>query len=418
MKNFIIIVATVLSVAIIGVGVYFIISEINNNQSTDDSSNQTELEKEGYVFNDEVGVYEKPGEKAKEVLVNFTQSSASLKSTYVVKSTITHVVFEGESYKKYTDFSIKIASRTDTVYIELKNFAFQAQKGNVGLDASGVTAMQTVYLIINGNCEIIGGSGTNGGQGTGYSVTAGVNNARSGNSGTDATSGQNGILANTLNISIQEGASLIVTGGNGGNGGGGGNGEGSNGPGKSVAGKGGDGGNGGAGGNALSINNALSITNNGALKFAGGIGGNGGKGGSGGSGTVQYQLDDPDHGGNGGKGGNGGDGGFAIHCKDYSCEITVKGLSVTLVGGNGGNGASGGNGGNSKKTTAYKAGNAGSAGRGGNGGDGSVAIAITSENFDEIGGKGGIGGKSGNAGESNGTYGSSADDGYDGKSYA
>lgn len=176
---------------------------------------KNELEKEGYTFNDNTGTYEKEGDKANEILVNFTKNDTALNSNYVVKSNVDHIVFEGEAYREYTDFSIKIASRSTSVYVELKNFSYRAAKGRIAFDASGVTNLQSVYLIVNGTCSIIGGDGEDGNSGNGYSINAGVNNPNSGEDGCDASDGKSGITANTLKISIQNGASLTVLGGNG-----------------------------------------------------------------------------------------------------------------------------------------------------------------------------------------------------------
>lgn len=270
---------------------------------------KSELEKEGYVFNDEIGTYEKEGDKANEVLVNFTQNDTSLNNNYVVKNNIDHIVFEGEAYREYTDFSIKIASRSKSVYVELKNFSYKAAAGKVAFDASGVTAKQTVYIVVNGTCSIIGGAGLDGENGSGYSTTAGVNDPSSGEEGKVGKDGNAAILANTLQISIQSGGSLNVLGGQGGN-----------------------------GGLSVSIKDDGEISCKGETgEYIGGNGGNGGKGGNGGNSkkTTLYGAGNP---GSAGNGGNGGDGASA-----FVNEVE----NVETLGGQGGTGGSKGNAGES-----------------------------------------------------------------------
>ena len=194
---------------------------------------------------------------------------------------------------------------------------------NGGINAEGKT------LTVNGGGTLIV-NGTNGANGTDRSNAAGDN-------GCD---GGNGITGNL----IVDGATVTVTGGNGGNGG-------------SVTRGKYDGGNGGAGGNGVTGTVTVSA---GVATITGGSGGDGGT-------TTNGKC------GNGGMAGNGVTG-----------AVIVNAGSVTITGGNGGNGG-------------VQSG-AGS-GNGGTGGNGvGAAVSVTAGFADITGGNGGTCGLNGTAG--------------------
>ena len=312
---------------------------------------------EGYEYNKDDDWYEKKDSSDNSITLNFTESDNYLSSTYVIGSSYDKVVFEGKEGEEYYGFSVFINGRSNDVTVEFKNFCYSAPKGKAGFDASSVTAEQAVNLIIDGTCKIVGGDGKNNGKnGESYNVKAGSKHPRNGIGGGDGDEGDDGIIANTIKITINVGGTLTVKGGNGKSGGNGGNGEGSDANGRPDAGQGGNGGNGGRGGNGIRIKNSLDISNNGVVSFYGGKGGNGGNAGDGGHATVIFETDEPDNGGNGGIGGFGGNGGYGLLRERDENSLTIRDGNASFYGGNGGDGGNGGNGGWSRKTIIHRTG--------------------------------------------------------------
>lgn len=371
-------------------------------------SKSKHLEKEGYVFVEAEGWYEKEGESRNEIIVNLTQSDATLQKSYGINSNIEKIVFIGHPQVIYNDFNIVVNSRSNNLYIEFQNFNYKAGTEKIGLDASNVIGEQKVYLIINGVSSINGGKGKNGNSGVSYNYNSAREDstANHGGNGEDGNSGCDAISANNLYISVNENAKLTLIGGVGGNGGNGGNGEGSKFRDRGHAGDGGNGGSGGAGGCAIRIKNSLSIENNGDCVLFGGQAGNGGIGGRGGENKDTEYMEIADHGGNGGNGGNGGIGGTTIYASSYNTEVRVTGNTVVVKSGDGGNGGNGGQGGSSCKCDRpligpFDYGDGGTPGTGGNGGHGGntnvvfVNCQVQSIIENSNGGDGGIGGKGG-----------------------
>ncbi len=225
---------------------------------------------------------------------------------------------------RFINFGIKFDKHwSNDIVIEFKNFAFEAQAGQVALDFSEVSS-NNITIISNGNVYIKGGNGN------GYGSTGSI-----------------GINADGKNLVIEGSGALEVVGGNG-----------STGKVGSPDDKDGeDGGNGKAGGNGCCAIKAASIViTNSSVTVVGGNGGNGGRGGHGNSNF--WNVCD---GGNGGKGGTGANALIAD-------SVTAKDTTLVLIGGNGGNGGRGGNCG--------KYGPNGDVGSGGSGGSGAVAINI------------------------------------------
>lgn len=284
----------------------------------------------------------------------------------------------------------------------LKVTAASAQNATTGNDAvSGATALvaQTLVIYIN-ELYLTGGNGGNGGKAL-NSAAAGKNGGNAGNGGLALS------IPQAASIQVKSSCSKIVlTGGNGGHGGNGG--DGANGNASSVHGK--KGGNGGAGGNgAEPCNYFLSnskITKSKGASGVGGIGGNGGNGygenAVGGTGGIGG-FSENGTGGRGGDGGNGGDG-KPINSSDSSSGAGGTGgrggYSTNGRGGRGGDGGKGGRGGNGGNGGAGGSSESGYGGIGGNGGDGGDGFDDTNtDQKPSRGGNGGNGGKGGYSGK-------------------
>ncbi len=247
-------------------------------------------------------------------------------------------------------------------------------EGSVGTDGGDAAVAETV-TVSAGTVSFVGGTGGYGSDGTRREESA-----KGGNGGTGLR------LSKALVVGM--GATLKVTGGDGGTGG---NGAAGNRGGTSIVGEDGRvGGIGGDGGLAAILSPGTEIFVLGDALLCGGNGGNGGAGGNGGRGgdgktLVNIITGGKDgnknygaRGGNGGSGGNGGAPGSALSLDG----VTLQDPAGTLVnqrgkygcGGNGGNGGDGGTGGNYYNSvgTVWQC-SGGSGGNGGKGGDGSVA---------------------------------------------
>ena len=222
-------------------------------------------------------------------------------------------------------------------------------------------------MYIKGTVNIYGANGTNGSNGSdGQDDSSMMLDDINGNKGGNGTNGTCGIYCYKLTLSILDGSTLTIKGGNGGRGGDGGNGghgiDGPKAPSGSFTnpipgdnggdgGSGGDGGNGGHGGYAIYVMSSIFISGNsysliggdGGHGGAGGDGGNGGKGASDTSTNIFNGVGDPGNGGNGGDGGDGGYGGDGQKGLNVSTYSSTSGYAAS--GGSGGYGGSAGAGG-------------------------------------------------------------------------
>lgn len=388
-------------------------------------SQQDELQKQGYKFNEATDWYEKEGEVTTEgtevegTFINLTKSETDINKTYVVNENQNRVVFIGNSSRIYTNFSIKISGRYSDVTVELRNLKFNAPESTVGLDASDVNPDFTVYIIASGTSAIRGGNGKNGAAGKSYKIDNGAKNPGNGQEGEVGEAGSDAIKGNNIYLTTSNSSTLTLTGGNGGNGGRGGDGEGSKQDGIGHAGNAANGGIGGNGGSGLDVTTRLSIENNGIITMIGGNGGNGGDGGHGGNNRDTGFTDRADHAGHGGSGGDGGNGGYGLYVADEA-HVRVSADFATMYGGKGGNGGNGNDGGNSCKNElqSSKGGSPGNAGNGGNGGDGGrSAYNIDQTLYKAKTSEGGLGGKKGNPGRNPEIgYGAEGHDGTNGAS--
>ena len=331
---------------------------------------------------------------------DFTDVSVNKPNELLINSNLNRIMLIGDPSIVYTNFNIKVLSRSSNLCIFLKNFNYIANNEEIGLDCRDVPAGVEVMLLADGMSSIVGGQGKNGSKGTSYNYNNGAKYPGDGQDGYDGNDGAEGVVGNNIILFTNEDSSLIISGGSGGNGGSGGEGEGAACEGIGQAGHAGNGGNGGNGATGLKIGKSLRIVNNGTINLIGGSGGNGGKGGHGGENTNTGTFDRADNAGNGGSGGNGGAGGYGVYLADEAKSVEVVKNLICCQSGAGGNGGNGGAGGSSCKN-AFQSGNGGKAGNGGNGGNGgnyTNGIYNFAEEciINEVsGGLGGSGGKKG-----------------------
>ena len=330
--------------------------------------------------------------------VNYASTdSTQVVTTITVPSNIKMLNIDGVG-GKYFRLNIKVASRQDSLRINVSNLYFYY--ADCALNYSGD---QTIYFDVANVCNIMpSANSVNTAIAVNKLILAGKSlkvtaaSAQDATTGNDAVSGATALVAQTLVVYINE---LYLTGGNGGNGG------------NAIVSKsdGNDGGNAGNGGLALNIPQAASIqvkSSCSKIVLTGGNGGVGGNGGDGANGNASSK-----EGKSGGKGGTGGNGA-------EPCNYFLSNSKITKSKGDSGKGGTGGNGGNGYGENAVggtggaggfsENGTGGTGGNGGNGGDGKPINSSGSSS-----GAGGTGGKGG--GSTNGTGGTGGNGGVGGR---